>query len=48
MSLTNFLLSSLLIIESLNLLLNLIKTSIFIQNETIPPIDKEIEMKMYS
>lgn len=48
MSLTNFLLGGLLIINSLNLLLNLIKTSIFINNETIPPIDKEIELKMYS
>lgn len=48
MTLTNFLLGGLLIINSLNLLLNLIKTSIFINNETIPPIDKEIELKMYS
>lgn len=48
MSLTNFLLGGILIIESLSLLLNLIKISIFIQNETIPPIDKEIELKMYS
>ena len=48
MSLVAAFLGVIAVIEIINLLVRIVKVCIYISNETIPPLDEDIRMKMYA